>query len=145
MDIQTRAPLYAWIAVIVAALSVVTTSQEQSTASAHYTVFTRDGSEVDLGFARKWLDAAEQLMATKYHVVPDRYHTSVYLLHRPENDVDTTQSGQNRCCATDSQDRKNGNDLSARSIRPCVEGAAASLKFGASERRCGLPRESPHV
>jgi hypothetical protein len=108
MDIQTRAPLYAWIAVIVAALSVATTSQEQSTASAHYTVFTRDGSEVDLGFARRWLDAAEELLATKYHVVPDRYHISVYLLHRPENDIDTTQSGQNRCCATDGQGRKTG-------------------------------------
>lgn len=47
-------------------------------------------------------------MATKYHVVPDRYHISVYLLQRPENDIDTTQSGQNRCCATDGQGRKTG-------------------------------------
>jgi hypothetical protein len=106
MDIQTRAILDAWIAVIVAALSILTTSQGQPTASAHYDVFTRDGSEVDLGFARKWLDAAEQLMATKYHVASDRYHMSVYLLYRPENDLDTTQSGQNRCCETDSQGRR---------------------------------------
>ena len=47
-------------------------------------------------------------MATKYHVVPDRYHTAVNLLYRPENDIDTTQSGQNRCCATDIQGRKTG-------------------------------------
>lgn len=108
MNISTRAPVYAWIAVIVATLSVVTTSQEQSTASEHYTVFTRDGSEVDLEFARRWLDAAEQLMATKYRVAPDRYHISVNLLTRAENDIDTTQSGQNRCCETDSQGRKKG-------------------------------------
>jgi hypothetical protein len=68
----------------------------------------RDGSDADLIFARRWLDAAEQLMATKYHVVPDRYHTEVNLLYRPENDIDTTQSGQNRCCATDNQGRKTG-------------------------------------
>jgi hypothetical protein len=68
----------------------------------------RDGSDADLTFVRRWLDAAEQLMATKYHVVPDRYHTTVNVLHRPENDIDTTQSGQNRCCATDIQGRKTG-------------------------------------
>jgi hypothetical protein len=45
-------------------------------------------------------------MATKYHAEPDRYHVSVNLLYQPENDIDTTQSGQNRCCATDSQGRK---------------------------------------
>jgi hypothetical protein len=108
MDIQTCAALCARIAIMVVALSVVTASQEPSTTSAHYTVITRDGSEVDLGFARKWLDAAEQVMATKYHVVPDRYHVSVFLLNRPENDIDTTQSGQNRCCSIDSQGRKTG-------------------------------------
>jgi hypothetical protein len=111
MDIQTYLPRCTLIAIIVAALSVVTASQEPSKASAHYTVITRDGSEVDLGFVRKWLDAAEQVMATKYHVVPDRYHVSVYLLNRPENDIDTTLSGQNRCCATDSQGRKTGTIL----------------------------------
>lgn len=47
-------------------------------------------------------------MATKYHVVPDRYHVSVNLLYRPENGIDTTQSGQNRCCTTDGQGRKTG-------------------------------------
>jgi hypothetical protein len=108
MDIQTCAALCGRIAIMVVALSVVTAPQEPPTASAHYTVITRDGSEVDLGFARKWLDAAEQVMATKYHVVPDRYHVSVFLLNRPENDIDTTQSGQNRCCSIDSQGLKTG-------------------------------------
>lgn len=92
-----------------APLSGTASSQEQRSFSApHYTVVMRDGSDADLTFVRRWLDAAEQLMATKYHVVPDRYHTTVNVLHRPENDIDTTQSGQNRCCATDIQGRKTG-------------------------------------
>lgn len=91
------------------ALSLTAESQGQpALTTAHYTIFTRDGAEADLRFARRWLDAAEALMATKYHVVPDRYHISVNLLYRPENDIDATQSGQNRCCATDDQGRKTG-------------------------------------
>ena len=89
------------------ALSVVLQGQQSST-TAHYTILTRDGSNADVAFARRWLNAAEQLMATKYHVVPDRYYMSVNLLYRPENDIDTTQSGQNRCCATDGGGRRTG-------------------------------------
>lgn len=76
--------------------------------TAHYTVVTRDGAEADLTFARRWLDAAEKLMTTKYHVERGRYRISVNLLYRPENDIDATQSGQNRCCSTDDQGRKTG-------------------------------------
>ena len=91
------------------ALSLTVASQGQNElTTAHYTVVTRDGAEADLDFARRWLDAAEKLMSTKYHVVPDRYRISVNLLYRPENDIDATQSGQNRCCSTDDQGRKTG-------------------------------------
>jgi hypothetical protein len=92
-------------AVVVSVVSVALQGQ-QSTTSHAYSILTREGSEADVAFARRWLDAAEQLMATKYHVTPERYHVSVNLLYRPENDIDTTQSGQNRCCATDSLGRK---------------------------------------
>jgi len=68
--------------------------------SAYYTVFTRDGSDADLVFARQWLDAAERLMTTKYRVTPARYHLSVYLLPAPERDINASQSGQNQCCTT---------------------------------------------
>jgi hypothetical protein len=91
------------------ALSLTVASQGQNVlTTAHYTVVTRDGAETDLTFARRWLDAAEKLMATKYHVAPDRYRITVNLLYRPENDIDATQSGQNRCCSTDDQGRKTG-------------------------------------
>jgi hypothetical protein len=87
--------------------SAVLQAQQIST-SAYYAILAREGAEADIAFARRWMDAAEKLMAAKYHVVPDRYHMSVALLARPENDIDTTVSGQNRCCATDSQGRKTG-------------------------------------
>jgi len=92
------------LAAVVAAS--VALQAQQSTTTPAYAILTRSGSDADVAFARRWLDAAEQLMATKYHVTPERYHVSVNLLYRPENDIDTTQSGQNRCCATDSQGRK---------------------------------------
>ena len=93
----------------VVGLSLTTESQGQKALTTdHYAVVTRDGAEADLTFARRWLDAAEKLMASKYHIVPDRYRISVNLLYRPENDIDATQSGQNRCCSTDDQGRKTG-------------------------------------
>jgi len=93
----------------IVALSLTAESQGQKTLTPpHYSIVTRDGAEADLGFARRWLDAAEELMAAKYHVVPDGYHISVNVLYRPENDIDVTQSGQNRCCSTDNQGRKTG-------------------------------------
>jgi hypothetical protein len=76
--------------------------------SPYYTILAREGAEADIAFARRWMDAAETLMAAKYRVVPDRYRMTVALLARPENDIDTNVSGQNRCCATDSQGRKTG-------------------------------------
>jgi len=54
------------------------------------------------------MDTAEQLMVSKYHVVPNRYRMSVYVLNRPENDIDATQRGQNRCCSTDDQGQRTG-------------------------------------
>jgi hypothetical protein len=100
---------YACVLAAFVGLSLTVESQGRNAlTTAHYTIFTRDGAEADLGFARRWLDAAEKLMATKYHVVPDRYHISVNLLYRPENDIDATQSGQNRCCSTDDQSPKTG-------------------------------------
>jgi hypothetical protein len=101
---QTRCVLAAFVA-----LSLTATLQgQQALTTTHYTVFTRDGADADLGFVRRWMDAAEKVMTTKYHVVPDGYHMSVNLLYRPENDIDTTQSGQNRCCTTDDKGRKTG-------------------------------------
>jgi hypothetical protein len=96
------------LAVFVAMSTIAELQGRQASTMVHYTILTRPGSDADVEFGRRWLDAAEQLMATKYHVVPDRYYMSVNLLYRPENDIDTTQSGQVRCCATDGQDRKTG-------------------------------------
>jgi hypothetical protein len=94
---------------VLAVLPAVLHGGSQST-SPHYTI-ARDGSEADVAFARRWLDAAEQLMSTKYHVVPDRYRVSVTLLDRPAGDIDTAQSGELECCATDAQGRKVGSIL----------------------------------
>lgn len=105
MSRYSRGVGYACALAAVVVVSVALHGQQATTTRA-YTILTRDGSDADVAFARRWLDAAEQLMATKYHVTPDRYRVSVNLLYQPENDIDTTQSGQNRCCATDSQGRK---------------------------------------
>jgi hypothetical protein len=95
------------IAVVCLSPRVELGGQNAATAD-HYTIVTRDKAEADLAFARRWLDAAEALMATKYGVAPDQYRISVNLLYRPENDIDATQSGQNRCCSTDDQGRRTG-------------------------------------
>jgi hypothetical protein len=109
MSPDSRGLRCACVLAAVIGLSLTAESQGQRTlATDHYTVVTRDGAEADLEFARRWLDAAEKLMTTKYHVVPDRYRISVNLLYRPENDIDATQSGQNRCCSTDDQGQKTG-------------------------------------
>jgi hypothetical protein len=65
---------------------------------AHYTVFYQIGYEPDVEFTRKWLDATEQLMRTKYGAMPDSYRVSVYLLPAPADGIDAIQSGQNQCC-----------------------------------------------
>jgi hypothetical protein len=109
MSPASRGLRSACVLVAVVGLSLTAESQgPKALTTDHYTVVTRDGAETDLAFARRWLDAAEELMSTKYHVVPDRYHISVNLLYRPENDIGATQSGQNRCCSTDDQGRKTG-------------------------------------
>lgn len=109
MSPDSRGLCCAYVLAAFVGLSLTAESQGRNAlTTTHYTVFTRDGAEADLGLARRWLDAAEQLMATKYHVVPDRYRISVNLLYRSENDIGATQSGQNRCCSTDDQGRKTG-------------------------------------
>jgi hypothetical protein len=45
--------------------------------AAHYTVFYQAGFERDVEFTRKWLDATEQLMKSKYASSPDRYFISI--------------------------------------------------------------------
>ena len=111
MSPDARGLCCAYVLAVFVALSLTVESQGRNAVTAHYSVVTREGAEADLGFARRWLDAAETLMATKYHVVPDRYYISVNLLYRPENGIDATQSGQNRCCSTDDQGRKTGTIL----------------------------------
>jgi len=99
---------------LLAGLSATAATQTPAAPAApRYTIAARDGAAADIPFARRWLDAAEQLMAAKYHVVPARYQISVNLLARPENDIDITQSGQNRCCASDADGRKTGDDFFA--------------------------------
>ena len=66
--------------------------------SAHYTVFYQAGFEKDVEFTRRWLDATEQLMMSKYGVTPDRYRMSVYLRPAPADGINPNQSGRNRCC-----------------------------------------------
>jgi len=107
VSLDSRRRACAWIAAVVS-LSPVTGSQSRNASTDHYTIVTRDNADADVPFARRWLDAAEALMASKYHVVPDRYRMSVHLLYQPENDIDATQSGQNRCCSTDDQGRRTG-------------------------------------
>src|SRR2546427_8147876 len=66
--------------------------------SEHYSIFYRSGYERDVEFTRAWLNRAEQLMKEKYSVTPEHYYMSVYLLPAPTGDIDTVQSGRNRCC-----------------------------------------------
>jgi pimeloyl-ACP methyl ester carboxylesterase len=66
--------------------------------AAHYGVFYKPGYDSDVPFTRRWLDASEELMKSKYGVTPDRYFMSVYLLPAPAGDIDTNVSGQNQCC-----------------------------------------------
>jgi len=99
----------AWVVVGIVILSPAAMSQSRNAVTTeHYTIAAREKAEADVAFARRWLDAAEALMATKYHVAPERYRISVNLLYQPENDIDATQSGQNRCCSTDEQGRRMG-------------------------------------
>jgi hypothetical protein len=94
---------------VLAAVSATGLSQGlEIPAAASYEIVARDGAQADVAFARRWLDAAEQLMVSKYHVTPARYRISVNLLSQPENDIDTNQSGQNRCCTTGADGLKSG-------------------------------------
>ena len=145
MSPDARGLCCAYVLAVFVALSLTVESQGRNAVTAHYSVVTREGAEADLGFARRWLDAAETLMATKYHVVPDRYHISVNLLYRPENDIDATQSGQNRCCSTDDQGRKTGTILLLGPICSDLERATPRVQPWPSEGRRGLPRQGSHV
>jgi hypothetical protein len=96
---------------VVVAWSAIAASPQKAPPAPHYMLVVHDGADADVAFARRWLDAAEQLMAKKYRVVPERYHISVHLLSSPDDDIDTTQSGQNRCCAVDDQGNRTGRIL----------------------------------
>lgn len=94
---------------ICVALSLTVASQAPADLeTAHYDIFAREGAEADLAFVRRWMDTAEQVMASKYHVVPNRYRMAVHVLSRPENDINATQSGQNQCCSTDDRGQRTG-------------------------------------
>lgn len=86
----------------VATLLFPTLHRAQSTwlesKSTHYSVFYQKGFERDLDFTRYWMDAAEQLMKSKYGVTPEHYFLSVYLLPEPAEGIDVVRSGENRCC-----------------------------------------------
>ena len=72
MSPDSRGLRCAGVLAAVAGLSLTTESQGQKALTTdHYAVVTGDGADADLTFARRWLDAAEKLMASKYHVVPD--------------------------------------------------------------------------
>jgi hypothetical protein len=93
-------------AAVITLLSVV--HGDQSNSSAHYIIVSRDGATADVAFAQRWLDAAERLMATKYHVVPDQYRMTVNLLYQPGNDINVSTSGSLRCCTRDDRSQKTG-------------------------------------
>jgi hypothetical protein len=44
----------------------------------HYSILYQPGYESDFQFARTWLNRAEELMKTKYGVIPDRYFIAFY-------------------------------------------------------------------
>jgi hypothetical protein len=101
--------------------------------AAHYTVFYQPGFERDVEFTRKWLDATEQLMTSKYAASPDRYFMSVYLLPAPTGDIDAVQSGQNQCCSTTSTGARTG------TIRLLTR-SAPIWKTGNLSSSLGLPK-----
>ena len=75
---------------------------------AHYSIYYQKGYKADAKFTQKWMDRIEDLMRSKYDVVPTQYHISVYLLPLPTDDIDVNESGQNRCCVTTNRGRITG-------------------------------------
>jgi hypothetical protein len=87
-----------FLAVMIGATPSWVDAQWLESRAPHYTVFYQAGFERDVEFTRKWLDATERLMKSKYGSTPDRYFMSIYLLPEPSGDIDAVQSGQNQCC-----------------------------------------------
>ena len=98
--------------------------------SAHYTVYYHAGYEKDVAFTRTWLDRAEQVMKTKYGVTPDHYYMSIYLLPAPSEDIDTIQSGQNRCCTRTSTGIRTGTIRLLALSAPVWKGANLKSSLG---------------
>ena len=110
MSPDSRGLRWAYVLAASAALSLKVESQGRNALTAHYSVSrVRGGSRSRVCAAM--VGRGRNADGDEYHVVPDRYHISVNLLYRPENDIDATQSGQNRCCSTDDQGRKTGTIL----------------------------------
>jgi hypothetical protein len=86
------------LAVVIGAAPSRVDAQWLESKALHYTVFYQAGFEQDVEFTRKWLDATEALMKSKYRSTPGRYFMSIYLLPEPTGDIDAVQSGQNQCC-----------------------------------------------
>ena len=65
------------LAVVVALMAGLAAAQPPErwldSRNGHYSVFSQPGFERDVAFTRRWLDAAEQLMKSKYGV--DEYST----------------------------------------------------------------------
>ena len=106
--IQRSSRVLSLIALIFSAAPFQADAQWLESKAAHYTVFYQAGFEGDVEFTRKWLDATEQLMKSKYASSPDRYFISIYLLPAPTGDIDAIQSGQNQCCTTTSTGARTG-------------------------------------
>jgi hypothetical protein len=107
-----RPTLSRWTTLLVCGLCVGTSTragaQWQESKSAHYTIFYQPGYESDVAFTRRWLDATEELMKTKYGVTADRYYISIYLLPAPADGIDVAQSWQNQCCTSTSGGLRTG-------------------------------------
>lgn len=65
--------------------------------SVNYTIFYQTGFERDAGFARLWMDRAEELMRSKYGVSASGYFTSLYLHPASTNGATVTTTTLN-CC-----------------------------------------------
>ncbi len=87
------------LVVLTIGLAAQTPERWLDSRSGHYAVFSQPGFERDVAFTRRWLDATEQLMKSKYGVTADGYNMSVYLFPAPAGGINTDESGQNQCCA----------------------------------------------
>jgi hypothetical protein len=93
----TRLPVIVAVALL---LTGTVSAQWMEVKTDHYSILYQPGYEGDVDFARTWLNRAEELMKTKYGVVPDRYLITFYLHRAPTDKADTSRA-LNRCCTLD--------------------------------------------